>query len=364
MNINQIILTVMAIFAVVGGLDYIFGKKLGLGEHFEGGIQALGTLMLSMAGLLILTPPLAKILGPVVSPVFNSLGADPAMFAGIFFGIDMGAAPLAYEMAADPQAAGLGGMITSAMLGATIVFTIPVGLGIVKPADRPYLAKGILIGMITIPLGVVVGGLAAGYGIHMVLINTLPIAVFSLLIVFGMWKFEGVMIKGFVWFGRFIIAVSIIGLLIGLLEYLIGWKLLQDTMPMTEVFEIVGNIGLMLAGAFPLVHLITKLLRKPLIAFGNRLGFNEESSSGLLVSLANCIPMMTMISEMDDRGKTINFAFAVAGGYMFGDHLGFVAGYQPDLMIPMIVGKFAAGITAVILACFVTRNRKNQDMVS
>lgn len=39
------------------------------------------------------------------------------------------------------------------MLGPTIVFTIPVGLGIIKAEDRPYLATGVLAGVITIPIG-------------------------------------------------------------------------------------------------------------------------------------------------------------------------------------------------------------------
>jgi ethanolamine transporter len=46
-----------------------------------------------------------------------------------------------------------------AMLGATIVFTIPVALGIIRPEDRPFLAKGVLAGIVTIPVGSFVGGL-------------------------------------------------------------------------------------------------------------------------------------------------------------------------------------------------------------
>lgn len=45
------------------------------------------------------------------------------------------------------------------MMGPTIVFTIPVALGIIKKEDRPYLGAGVLAGMITIPIGCIVGGL-------------------------------------------------------------------------------------------------------------------------------------------------------------------------------------------------------------
>ena len=43
-------------------------------------------------------------------------------------------------------------------------------------------------------------------------------------------------------------------------------------------------------------------------------------------------------------------AVAVAAAFVFGDHLGFTAGNEPEMIFPVIVGKLTAGITAVILA--------------
>lgn len=354
MDVNSIIISVMVVFAVIGGLDYISGSRLGMGSQFEAGIQTMGTMMMSMAGLLILTPSIASVLGPVIEPLFKSIGADPAMFAGIFFGLDMGAAPLALELTNDTQAAMLGGMITSSMLGATIVFTIPVGLGIINKDDRPFFAKGILTGIMTIPAGIIAGGLAAGIRISAIIINVLPVAAVSIIIMIGIWKFEHIMTAGFVWLGRFIVAVSIAGLLVGMLEYLIDIKLLSKTTSLTEVFSITGNIALMLAGAFPMVTVLTKVLNKPLEKLGALLGINKKASAGLLVSLANSIPMLTMVSDMDRRGKVMNTAFAVSAAYVFGDHLGFVAGYMPEMMIPVMIAKLTAGVTAVAVAYFIT----------
>ncbi|NCB64299.1 MAG: ethanolamine utilization protein EutH, partial [Clostridia bacterium] len=36
--------------------------------------------------------------------------------------------------------------------------------------------------------------------------------------------------------------------------------------------------------------------------------------------------------------------------FVFGDHLGFTAGNEPEMIFPVIVGKLVAGVTAVILA--------------
>lgn len=88
----------------------------------------------------------------MVVPVYQFLGADPAMFAGTILANDMGGAPLAKELALSPEAGQFGGLIVGAMLGPTIVFTIPVGLGIIKAEDRRYLATGVLAGVITIPV--------------------------------------------------------------------------------------------------------------------------------------------------------------------------------------------------------------------
>ena len=58
----------MAGFAVLGALDRIFGNRLGLGEEFENGILAMGSLAMAMLGIIALAPVLANLLRPVVVP--------------------------------------------------------------------------------------------------------------------------------------------------------------------------------------------------------------------------------------------------------------------------------------------------------
>ena len=60
------------------------------------------------------------------------------------------------------------------------------------------------------------------------------------------------------------------------------------------------------------------------------------------------------MKDMDNRGKVINTAFAVSAAFVFGDHLGFTAGVNRDMIFPMVVGKLVGGITAVILAMMLT----------
>ena len=358
MSAHEILIAIMAVFAVLGALDRIFGNRIGLGQEFENGILAMGSLAVAMIGIICLAPVLADLLKPVIVPVFNFLGADGAMFAGTILACDMGGGALAKELTTDPQAAALGGVITGSMLGATVVFTIPVAMGILQEQDRPYLAKGILCGVITVPLGVLAGGLVAGFPILMVLRNLIPIVLIALLITLGLWKWEKGMIKGFGWFGKGIIALITVGLVAAIVESLTGFMIIPGLAPIEEGFSTVGAIAIVLAGAFPLVFAITKLLKKPLLKLGKLLGVNDTAAAGLVASLANSIATFDMMKNMDTRGKVVNVAFAVSAAFVFGDHMGFTAGFAPEMLPAVIVGKLAGGVSAVVVALLLTRKEK------
>ncbi len=355
MSFHEILIWVMAAFALLGAVDRIFGNRWGLGKEFEEGIQAMGSLALAMVGIVCLAPVLANLLKPVIVPVYFLLGADPAMFAGTILACDMGGGALAMEMTGDTQAALLGGVITGSMLGATIVFTIPVAMGILQERDRPAMAKGILCGIVTIPVGVLVGGLTAGFPIGMVLRNLIPIVLIAALIVLGLWKAENAMVKGFELFGKLVVIVVTVGLAAAIVEALTGFAIIPGMAPISEGFATVGTIAIVLAGAFPLVFVITKLLQRPLMAAGKWLGINDAAAAGLIASLANSIATFGLVKDMNERGKVINIAFAVSAAFVFGDHLGFTAGFAPEMLMSMIAGKLAGGISAVAVAMVLTR---------
>lgn len=355
MSAHEILIAVMAAFAALGALDRIFGNRFGIGKEFEEGILAMGSLAMAMIGVITLAPVLAAVLKPVVVPVFSLLGADPAMFAGSILACDMGGGALAAEMTTNRDAALLGGVLTGSMLGATIVFTIPVAMGILSEEDRRPMAKGILCGIVTIPFGVLAGGLVAGFAPGMVLRNLIPIVLIGALIAFGLWKVENAMIRGFAAFGKGVVAVITVGLAAAIVEELTGFALIPGMAPISEGFETVGAIAIVLAGAFPLVFVLTKLLKKPLLKLGRILGINDVAAAGMIASLANSIATFGMVKDMDNRGKVINIAFAVSAAFVFGDHLGFTAGFAPEMLPGMIVGKLVGGVSAVAVALWLTR---------
>ena len=358
MSGHEILIAVFAVFAVLGALDRIFGNRFGLGKEFEEGILAMGSLAMAMIGVICLAPVLAAVLEPIVVPVFGLLGADGAMFAGTILACDMGGGPLAAEMAGSEEAALLGGVITGSMLGATVVFTIPVALGILEEADRPAMAKGVLCGIVTIPVGVLVGGLVAGFPLGMVLRNLIPIVLIGGVIALGLWKKEEAMIRGVGAFGKGVVALITAGLAAAIVEELTGFALIPGMAPIEEGFQTVGAIAIVLAGAFPLVAVLTRLLKKPLLNLGGKLGINDVAAAGLVASLANSIATFGMVKDMDRRGKVVNIAFAVSAAFVFGDHLGFTAGFAPQMLPAMIVGKLAGGVSAIFVALWLTKKEK------
>ena len=357
MSVHEILITVMAVFALLGAADRIFGSRLGLGREFENGILAMGSLAVAMLGIICLAPVLANLLRPVIVPIYTFLGADPAMFAGTILAIDMGGAVLAQELTSDAQAALLGGVITGSMLGATVVFTIPVAMGILPERDRPAMAKGILAGIVTIPVGVLAGGLVAGIPVITVLRNLIPVILIAALIALGLWKAEKIMVKGFGLFGKLIVGLITVGLAAAIFQSLTGYVLIPGMAGLEEGFFTVGSIAIILAGAFPLVYTVTRIFRKPLLKLGKLLGINDTAAAGLVASLANSVATFGMVKDMDDRGKVVNIAFAVSAAFVFGDHLGFTAGFAPRMLPAVIIGKLAGGISAVAASLFLTRKR-------
>lgn len=367
LSINSVIMMIMMIFMLVGAIDKILGNKKGYGEEFENGFNAIGPLAISMAGVVAAAPVLATVLGPILKPIYTAIGADASMFATTLLACDMGGYPLAMELAADKSIGSFAGLILGTMMGPTIVFTIPVALGIISKEDRNYLGAGVLAGMITIPIGCIVGGLAMNamtdYSLSFgrIIINLVPVIVIAALIVIGLWFAPAKMISGFNVFGTGVTIVITAFTAIAVFEQITGIMFpLFDVMatpdeasgltPLDSGLLVCGQIGIVLIGAFPMVKWITNTFGAALSKVGGALGINDKASAGMVANLANNIAMFNIMGDMDPKGKLLNVAFAVSAAFVFGDHLGFTAGVDQTMVTPVIIGKLVAGITAVIVA--------------
>ncbi|EAS3604517.1 ethanolamine utilization protein EutH [Salmonella enterica] len=375
MGINEIIMYIMMFFMLIAAVDRIlsqfggsarflgkFGKSIeGAGGQFEEGFMAMGALGLAMVGMTALAPVLAHVLGPVIIPVYEMLGANPSMFAGTLLACDMGGFFLAKELAGGDVAAWLySGLILGSMMGPTIVFSIPVALGV-------------LAGIVTIPIGCIAGGLIAMYsGVQingqpveftfaLILMNMIPVLIVAVLVALGLKFIPEKMINGFQIFAKFLVALITIGLAAAVVKFLLGWELIPGLDPIfmapgdkpgevMRAIEVIGSISCVLLGAYPMVLLLTRWFEKPLMNVGKLLNVNNIAAAGMVATLANNIPMFGMMKQMDTRGKVINCAFAVSAAFALGDHLGFAAANMNAMIFPMIVGKLIGGVTAIGVA--------------
>ncbi|MBQ9708817.1 MAG: ethanolamine utilization protein EutH [Firmicutes bacterium] len=364
---NKAIMLIMVCFMFVGGIDKIRGNKRGYGEKYDEGFQALGALAIAMIGMIALVPVIKIVLGGIIGGIFSKIGADPSLFAGIFIGMDLGGFPLAKELANTEALGYFNGMIVAAVMGINVVFNIPVGLGIIQEKDRKFLASGMLLGFATVPAACIAGGammILMGWDLTWkdVIMNTIPVAVFAILIIIGLVYKQNAMLKGFLAFGKGVTALVTCGTMLAVFQYLTGLRLplfhvmvepnAEGIVPLEEGISVIGGIAIVLIGAFPMVAFINKKFSAPIARLGTKFGMNETSMIGLIANLANNILAFQMMKDMNTKGKIMNCAFTVSAAFVLGDHLGFVANADQQMILPNIIAKFTGGITALIVANF------------
>lgn len=346
---NQALMIVIAAGVVLGGVDRVCGNRLGLGQQFEKGFQLLGPMALSMAGMICLAPVLAGGLGRIVAPFCRLTGVDPAMF-GSLLAIDMGGYQLAKELAADPLVGSYAGLVASSMFGCTLVFTIPVGMGMAAQEDRPLLARGIMLGLAAMPVGLTVGGLLCGLSLPACLHQNLPIFALALLLLIGLWKIPERMVQGFCLLAEGIKIVVTAGLVLAAVESLTGWNPVPGMASIGEAMAVVAGIGVVMLGSLPMAELLGRALKRPFALLGNRLGVRAQSLTGMLAGLVTPLPALAMYGEMDSRGKVAAGAFLVSGASLLAAHMGFVASTEPELLAPVLAGKLGGAVAAAALA--------------
>ncbi len=354
MSPNQVIMIVAAVFFTLGALDRCLGCRFGFGREFEKGFGLMGTVALSILGLICIAPVVSALLAPVVVPVFRLLGADPAMFSGTFLAPDSGGYSIAAELAEDPELAYFGGLIVASVMGGVISFSIPTACGIIEKEDTRFFAVGVLAGFMVDPVGCFVGGLAAGLPPVTVLRNLVPVVIIALLIILGLALIPQKMIRGFQLFSRGLVIVIMIGLILGGAQKMTGLTLVEQINPITDGFQTVGSVTLTLAGTIPFVWFLTKVAEKPLEKAGRLIGVNGITVTCILVSLSSVVPAFVSFKDMNVRGKVVMGAFAASMSNMLGAHLGFTVATNPEYILPMFLGKLTAGVLAVAAACLFT----------
>lgn len=379
--VGTFVIYIIMACAVIGAIASIIDSESALGKEFTAGLHSIGHIFIPVAGIMAAIPFLSAAISATLGPVFSALNADPAMAATLLIAVDMGGYQLAAALAQSTEG-WIMASVTGFMAGATIIFSIPVGLAMLDKKDHHYMALGVMCGLLSIPVGVLAACLlmmgmevsvrpdvnTASEATHLlmlslpqILANLAPLAVFCGILAACLWFLPEVMIRLFLGFGRVMYAGITLVLVFSIVEYFTGvftkvlgvWgfdPIIADAADQFRALEIAGYVGIMLSGAFPMVYLMTKFLDRPMTAIGARIGLSPKGATGLLAASANILAMFRLIGEMPPRDKVLVIAFAVCGAFMFGDHLAFSANFQPTIILPLLIGKLVGGICGLAFA--------------
>ncbi|WP_032121258.1 ethanolamine utilization protein EutH [Clostridium amazonitimonense] len=347
---DKIVLTAIAFFFLFGGIDFALGNRLKVGEKFEEGLKTMGSLAIAIVGIYSLSPLFSEVLSYIVNPIANVFSLDPSLFPAMVLAPDMGAYALANGLAFDNDMALFSSVILASMLGTTISFTIPMAISMVEKEDEIYFSKGILAGVITIPIGCLVGGLIQGINIAKLLWNIMPIILFSIFLSLGLIKIPEKLIRLFSVLGKIIVGIGMFGLIVQGIDVILGIKLIKGLIPPEESIAVAGKIAFILGGAYPMISVLSRIFKEPFRRFGKRFGLDSVSVVAFLGSLASNLLVFASFKEMNIKGKILCTAFSVSGAFVFGGQMGFISAKEPDALGVFIISKLVAGISSMIVA--------------
>ena len=355
--INWVILA----FALLGALDMLIGNRFGLGKEFERGFHLLGPMSLSMIGMIVIAPALGVWLKPFFEGFYNLFGIDPSIIPASLFANDMGGTPLAMEVMKNSEIGMYNALVVASLMGAVISFTIPFGAGIVNKTQHKELFFGFLCVIVAIPVGCFVSGLVLGIGFGALLLNLLPLIILAVIIVLGLIFAPSGTVKVFRVFGFLMTALITVGLCLGMFTAVTGIVVCEHFDSVFDGAKICFNASITLAGAFPLMFIISKLLMKPMSVVGKKLGINVASAVCLLPNLVTNSTTFAMMQDMDKKGLVLNSALTVTVAFCFGSHLGFTMSYDEAYVLPMIVAKLVSGIVAILIALLIYKDGKTEE---
>ena len=346
MNVNQAIMCVLALFFVLAALDRCLGNRAGLAAELERGFEMLGVMGLNVVGLVVIAPAIAAVLQPVVLPLFDVLGADPALFSGCILSPDCGGYSIAVALSDDPQMVRFGGLLVAAIIGGVVAFAIPVCCGLLDEEEIRYFAVGVLSAFAVSPVSCLCAGLMMGLSPLTTLRNLVPVVLVAGLIVAGLALIPRKMIRGFRAFARALGILVMIGLMLGAVKKMVGLSVPLELNPIEQGFQIIGSVTITMGGALPLIYFATKVGKKPLDAVGGRFGVNNCALVSILICTVTFVPAILNYPKLNAREKVFLAAAIATVGNMAGAHLGFIAMTDQEMILPMVGAKVLGGVLA------------------
>ena len=354
----SVLTIIILIFSVLGAVDKLLGNKFGIGEEFEKGFKLFVPMAFSMLGILVVAPAFGVWLSPFFDWFYSVFKIDPSIIPASLFANDMGGMTLAESICKDENIGNFNAFVVSSMMGCVVSFTIPFSISVVKKKQHKDMFFGILCGIITIPIGCFIAGLVCKIKVLDLIISLLPLIFFSIILGVLLILVRDICIKIFVCFGHVIRWIAMIGLVLSIFTFLTKIEVCKHFDSFENAAFICANACVTLSGALPLMLVISTLLNKPLEKFGTKIGVDSFSAFSLLSTLVTNATTLSSMEKMNKKGVVLNSAFAVSAAFTFGGHLALTMAFNPNYVLPMIIGKVVAGIASVLLATLLYKEKQ------
>lgn len=345
------LIVIMLVFFILGLLDKIIGGRLGFAAGLDRGLAQMGALAMSMAGFYCIGVTLIQNNMDRITAAAAGLPFDLSMISGLLLAPDMGGFPMSVKLAASPAMGLFSGMLLASSIGCLLSFQLPVALTMIRPHDVPHMMRGIIPGIITVPAGLLLGGLCLGIPVGTLVLQLLPVLILCAVMALGFWKIPAVMEMVLTVFGRLVRAVGIVLFAIVMLGLFYEKFKIADDGLVFEALTVVVKITVIVCGALSLSDLLMRRAKPLLSRLAGALGVNVPSVMGLFISLTSGVAMLPLFEDMDARGKRMNSAFTVMGAYVLGGQMAFIAGVTGGMNVGIyILAKLVGGVLAVALA--------------
>lgn len=351
----NIFIAIMLVLALLGLLDKLTGGRRGLGAEFDHGIATMGGMALSLVGIYCIGITAVQSMSGAIARLAQVLPFDPSLIIGSLLAPDLGGYSIARKMASSPEIGLFSGLMIASTLGSLISFSLPVAMSSIKKPDVPAMMRGIVLGVVTVPVSAIVGGLLLGLDAGQLARNCTPIVLLCGLLCLFLLKAPDAATRFLSGLGGLMrwLCFSLFALVMAGL-FVPKWQL-ADLGLVHESLVMTAKITVVVCGAMVLSHIALTRFSPPMHWLARKLRINEPAVVGLLLSLATCVSMLPLFDRMDPRGKAVNAAFAVSGSFVLGGQMAFVASVEPaSLVTAYMISKLAGGLSAILVAMLLT----------
>jgi ethanolamine transporter len=254
-------------------------------------------------------------------------------------------------------------VVLGTMLGCTIVFNIPVGLSMIREENHIFFAFGTLIGLVSIPIGCIIGGLlmettSFPLSVGEVFKNMIAVIIIALLIGIPLYVKPFPTLRAFMHFSGAITFLMTFGALVAIfqeyafVQFPLWSKMIDDDGEdsFVTILGVVPAVASVLTGTIPMMHFITTMIGPGLQKVSQKIGLTAIDAGGLIACLATAVPMYGMFDDMSRKGMVFAAAFEVGAAYAIGDHLAYIGALEPEMIVPMVVAKLLAGVASLVMA--------------